>query len=259
MQSALARVADYWDIYVDKWLSGADPSDGPLRDWFAACGQRDAEQVARDGLPELYGGDLRRANARPCMVVLTKHAGEYFPGFQSRDGVFAQEIRVCGSYSKWATTGPYLRDAWTTAIKPNAFYRDHLSFARRWLGNPALDHRDLVVFDAYPWHIASASRPILPPQPFVNNFIWQPIAEIRSRDVFAFGKEWNALAQGLGLKCVDMLGKGGRPYGSQTPDRAVRIYELPADKRMVVEWHKGGSGPPSDAETRILKTALGTP
>lgn len=259
MQDALARVADYWDEFVDSWLTGADPADGPLRDWFTACGERDTERVASDGLPEPYGGDIRRADARPCMVVLAKHAGEYFPAFQARHGVFAQEIRACGSYSTWATTGPYLRDAWSTAVKPNAFYRDNLSFARRWLGDPTLDHRGLVVFDAYPWHIASASGPILPPRRFVDEFIWQPIDEIRARDVFAFGREWDALAQGLGLVCVDALGKGGRPYGSQTPDRAVRVYELPGSKRLVVEWHKGGSGPPSEAETRILKAALGTP
>jgi hypothetical protein len=191
------------------------------------------------------------------LVVLTQHAGDYVAPFQSRDGVFAQEIRACGSYSRWASTAPYLRDAWTTAVKPNVFYRDHLTFARRWLDLPGLSPSGLLVFDAYPWHITSTRRPILPPERFVDEYIWRPVSEMPGREVFAFGAVWNTLAQSLKLRCVQALGKGGEPYGSNTPDRAVRCYELANDKRLVVEWHKGGSGPPSESETRILKAALG--
>lgn len=254
MHGTPSRIADFWDEFVDDWLRGADPATGPLSEWFAAC--PDSGLVSREGLPELFGGDLRRTSGRSPVVVLAQHAGEYVPQFQSREGVFAQEIRACGSYSSWAATGPYLRDTWTTAVKPNVFYRDHLTFARRWLGDPALTHRDLVVFDAYPWHVAVAKQLIVPPARFVDKCIWQPVCELPGSDVFAFGAAWNTLAGVLNLRCVDALGKGGRPYGSNTPDRAVRIYEVRDGKRLIVEWHKGGSGPPSEPETRILKEAL---
>jgi hypothetical protein len=85
MQEVL-RVAAFRDEYVDGWLNGADPTDGPLREWFAAC-QGGAEVVARDGLPEPYGGDLRGSVSSPRLVVLAQHAGEYEPRFQSREGV----------------------------------------------------------------------------------------------------------------------------------------------------------------------------
>jgi hypothetical protein len=30
------RVADFWDRHVRTWLSGADPMDAPLPEWFAS-------------------------------------------------------------------------------------------------------------------------------------------------------------------------------------------------------------------------------
>jgi len=74
--------------------------------------------------------------------------------------------------------------------------------------------------------------------------------------VFAFGRPWEDVATALGLPIVDRLGRGGRPYGSQVPDRAVRVYALPSEQHLIVEWHKGSAGPPSAAEVTVLKTAL---
>jgi hypothetical protein len=45
--------------------------------------------------------------------------GHYHPNFQARETIFADEIRGHGTYSEWASTGPYLRAPWTTTIGKN--------------------------------------------------------------------------------------------------------------------------------------------
>lgn len=95
-----------------------------------------------------------------------------------------------------------------------------------------------------------------PPPEIIAEYVIQPIAELPTPDVFAFGKPWNQLALTMDLPLVEALGRGGDDYGSQKPSRAVRIYELPHGQRLIVEWHGGGFGPPSESETGILRKAL---
>jgi hypothetical protein len=72
--------------------------------------------------------------------------------------------------------------------------------------------------------------------------VWQPIADLPTHAVFAFGRPWEDVARALDLRLVDRLGLGGRPYGSRVPDRAGRVYALPSGQHLVVEWHKGECG-----------------
>src|SRR5262249_28448781 len=153
----------------------------------------------------------------------------------ARDGIFANEIRSDGSYSRWMASAPYFRAPWTSQIGPNRYHLRRLTFARRWLEDPAVADNELLIFEAYPWHSTSVTAAMRPPGAIIDEFVWQPIGEIPVPYVFAFGKPWHHIADSLGLPLADALGFGGRPYGSAVPGRAVRVYQLPHGHSLVVE------------------------
>ncbi|MBM0229487.1 hypothetical protein JNW87_32480 [Micromonospora sp. ATA51] len=138
----------------------------------------------------------------------------------------------------------------------NQYYQDRLEFTRRWLQEPSADHRDLLIFECYPWHSKSIRAPLEPPPEVIEEFVWQPIAELPVQDVFAFGRPWDDVAQALGLREAGKLGFGGTDYESVVPSRAVRMYSLPSGQRLVVEWHAGSARPPSEKETALLRDTL---
>ncbi|MGK5518917.1 anti-phage DNA glycosylase Brig1 [Micromonospora sp. URMC 107] len=256
--SARQRVAAFWDAHVESWLSGEDRMPDELKAWFDSYAGVGPGEVTRDGFPELYHGDLLGLEHTPRMVVLGLNPGEFRPRFQAREGIFAKEIKEHGSYSRWATTCPYNRSPWTLPqeMGENRYYQARLAFTRRWLQDPTADHRDLLIFECYPWHSKAITAPLRPPPEVIDEFVWQPIAELPVRDVFAFGRPWDGIAQALKLPRTGRLGSGGRRYGSKVPSRAVRTYALPSDQRLVVEWHKGSARPPSAEETALLRDAL---
>jgi hypothetical protein len=256
MTSVRERVAAFWDAHVKAWLAGDVPLSPPLRDWFKAYNGAGIGKVDLEGFPEPFIGDLLGRYHEPRLVVLGLNPGAYRPPFQARDGIFAEEIRRCGSYTEWATTGPYHRGPWTDHMD-NLYHRLRARFTRNWLEDPSADHRDLLVFECYPWHSTKLTAPLRPPPEIIEEFVWQPIAELPGvREVFAFGRPWNDLAQALRLPLIDKLGAGGSDYGSKVRSRAVRIYALPSGQRLIVEWHSAAAGPPSRKETEILRNAL---
>ncbi|MEH0936779.1 anti-phage DNA glycosylase Brig1 [Micromonospora psammae] len=252
MTSARARVSAFWDAHINAWLAGGDPLPSSLLRWFKGYKGVGEGEPTLDGFPEPFHGDLLGQVREPRMVVLGLNPGKFHDRFQARDSLFAEEIRKEGSYSSWATTFPYDRDPWIAHMGINKYYRDRLRFTRNWLEDPAADHRDLLIFEFYPWHSTKIQGEMKPPTKIIDEFVWQPIAELPVQQVFAFGRPWDNLAQTI-LPQTDKLGLGGRPYGSQKVSRAVRIYELPSGKQLVVEWHSGGAGPPSAEETAVLR------
>ncbi|MEH0970491.1 hypothetical protein V6U77_05060 [Micromonospora sp. CPCC 205546] len=256
--SARQRVAAFWDAHVESWLSGEDQLPRPLQCWFDSYVGVGPGAVTREGFPEPYHGDLLGLERTPRMVVLGLNPGEFRSRFQARGGVFAKEIAEHGSYSRWATTCPYNRPPWTLPqeMGKNRYYEARLAFTRRWLQDPSADHRDLLIFECYPWHSKSITAPLRPPPEIIEEFVWQPVAELPVRDVFAFGRPWDGIAQALKLPLTGELGSGGTDYGSKVPGRAVRTYGLPSGQRLVVEWHRGSAGPPNVKETALLRKAL---
>ncbi len=254
--SARETVADYWDNHATRWLAGEDPLPEPLLGWFNSYRGDGAGTATRDGLIEPYTGDLRGRVRSPRVVMLALHAGEYYPALQARDGAFADEVRAHGSYSAWATTGPYLRKPWTSTVGPNRYQRACLSFTQRWLEEPTATHHDMLIFEMYPWHATIFNAGIRVPAGIIDQFVWRPVAELPVRYVFAFGRAWDELARELALPLTESLGRGGRPYGSTVSSRAVRVYALPSGQKLVVEWHQGAISPPSAAEVTALRTAL---
>lgn len=257
--SARQKIGAYWDDHVARWLAGEDPRTEPLQRWLASYHDSGAGMATCHGLVEPYTGDLLGHGTTPRVVILGLSPGEYHPTFQARDGLFADEIREHGSYSRWMTTGPYLRPPWTTINGTNRYQQARLTFTQRWLDEPAATHADMLIFEMYPWHSTLRNAVLRAPADIIDQFVWQPIAELPIQHVFAFGRSWHDLATNLGLPLTDSMGRGGRAYGSSVPGRAIRSHAMPSGQQLIAEWHPGSSAPPSAAEVAVLKTALTGP
>lgn len=247
------EVTEFWDAHVKAWLDGDDALDPLLDRWFASYAGTGRGAVTREGFVEPYIGSL---TGSPRLAVLGLNPGQYHPELQSRTGVFADEIRQAGNYHRWSASGPYLRAPWTTLRGPNRYFRDRLRFTGRWIGQEHPEPNDMLVVELYPWHSTGVTGAMRPAASIVREFVWRPLGELDLPLVFAFGREWDALAQQMNLRQLQSLGSGGAHYGSTVTSRAVRVYELSNDQRLVVEWHSGSAGPPNAPETERLRAAL---
>ncbi len=260
MASARARIADFWDELTAAWLAGEDPLPDPLPRWYASYEGRRDGQVGRDAFAEPYVGDLR---GTPRMVILGLNPGRACLDFQGRNGIFAREIRERGSYSVWAAPFPYLGAEWSRVKGRNRYAWSRLRFAREWLEDRELAANQLLTLELYPWHSARVTAPIAPPADIIEDFVWQPLADIPVELVFAFGKPWLKVCDALGLPEVGRWGHGGVDLGSPVASRAAVAFALPSGQWMVVSWQSGYAGPPGSEDTlrlreRVLKAHVGT-
>lgn len=94
------------DAHTAAWLAGEDPLTGNLSRWFRSYEGTGRGAVTRDGFVEPYQGDLLGREEQPRVVILGLNPGQYFPDLQSRQGLFAAEIKQAGSYSDWVRDHP---------------------------------------------------------------------------------------------------------------------------------------------------------
>lgn len=262
--TSLSYMTSFWDDHVASWLSGNTSQPDPLDRWFDSYSGKGRGAVTLDGMPEPWIGDLTNPD-RARLVILGLNPGDYRQDFQARTGLYAEEVREFGSYTKWAATNPYLLEPWKKKFGINRYHAARQKFARRWLDDPNLPESAVVLLELYPWHSTGVTGPMRPAPEITRRFIWEPIDDLTNVcDVFAFGKPWSRLIEGLResqideqeLSLVDVLGQGGRDYGSSVASRNLRVYRRPSGKRIIVEWHSGSAGPPSADETALLKDAL---
>jgi len=254
--SARQRVSDFWDAHTAAWLAGEDPLTGDLSRWFRSYEGTGRGAVTRDGFVEPYQGDLLGREGQPRVVILGLNPGQYLPDLQSRQGLFAAEIKQAGSYSAWVRDHPYDNKTWLARHRPNRYYLARLGFTRRWLCDPAATYNAMLIFEVYPWHSTGLTGHMHPPPDVIDQFVWQPIRETGIGHVFAFGAPWARLARLLDLQVLDVLGRGGRDYGSDVASRTVTLFALPGGQTLVAESHSGSAGPPRKDEVERLRAAL---
>lgn len=186
-------------------------------------------------------------------------AGARVPGracfdFQGRDGIFAREIRERGSYSAWAATSPYLGEEWSRINGRNRYAWSRLRFAREWLEDQELAADQLLTLELYPWHSTRVTAPIAPPTEIIEDFVWQPLADIDVDFVFAFGKPWLRVCDALGLPEVGRWGRGGVDLGSPVASRTAVAFALPSGQWVVVSWQSGYAGPPGSEDALAFES-----
>ena len=260
----------FWDDHINGWLDGNNelPEPDTLGRWFRSYVGKGRGEVTLEGMPEPWIGDLTSPD-KARMVTLGLNPGAYIENLQSRSGLYAEQVRKLGSFTKWAATNPYLIDPWrgkkddnNGVFGKNRYHVTRANFARNWLGEHDLQDSSVVLLEMYPWHSIGVTAPMRSPRDIIKRFVLDPIDELTNvRDVFAFGRPWESRLNELGLKLIDKLGKNKaqveRDYGSKVASRSIRVFERPSGKRIIVGWHSGSAGPPNARETDLLKKALG--
>lgn len=249
------RVADFWDLHVAQWLAGQESWTPELREWFDSYRGQGAGQVDLSCFPDPYVGDLRGLRGQPQVVVLGLNPGVGYPRLQGREGgIWSERIRS-SSYSHCMDRSPHGDQAWLDLHgRPSRYWQVLMRWARAWTRDQGLLASQVLNFELYPWHSNAITAPITPPADVVDRYIWQPISEIDTESVFAFGKPWVAVCQQLGLPVLRWHGPGHETFpGPQTAGWNVVTFALQSGQRAVVSWQPGYAGPPGQARTATLR------
>lgn len=259
MTGAREHALDRWDAFVQHWLDGAEEFHAPFDRWWSSYGGRGVGAPTREALPELYVGDWHK----PRLVTLAINPGAADFTFQGRTGYFARQVRDMG-YRAWAGADPYGGELWearnmvnrvrANGRRVNPHREDRLRFAARWLNDPGVDGRELLMLELYPWHSPKVTGLIRPPPAVLEEFIWAPLAELDIQTVFAFGAGWVRAAFALGLTAGDRW-----PPGTFHKEmrQGVVFPLINGRQRLVVLWQSGYAGPPGAPDAERLRELLG--
>jgi hypothetical protein len=129
---ACETVAKVWDQVIADFLEGKPTNTRPPIDCW--CKSYTGPGVELEAFPEPYLGDLfgepkavfLALNPGPAALDVKSERGD----FQSRTGIFANEIRKIGSYRAWASSWPYFRKPWGH----NSHHFPRMEFLKRWMG-----------------------------------------------------------------------------------------------------------------------------
>lgn len=247
--SALGTFVEFWDREIERWIGGETAVPDRLRPWFESYKGTGRGEVRLDVFPEPYTGRLI-GNDAP-VVMLGLNPGAAVPSFQAPGGVFFEQLRTM-SYSEWAATVPYASKEWENFAGRNRFYQNRFAFARRLLDDPKWPISDGVFFELYPYHSSGVTAAMSPPSDAIREFVLDPIAELNTQHVFAFGKPWFGVANRIGLPAGHEL-----TVSWATPSREARVYALPSGQDLIVMAQNGYAGPPGAADTEALAKSLG--
>lgn len=219
-----------------------------MENWAASFSGRGDGEVIYDAFPEPYIGNL--GAGIPVMVMLGLNPGQADLAFQGVDGVFTRQIGT-SSYSRWAAGAPYTSRDWESAKGRNVYQRNRLAFARRWHDEPDVQPEALLFVELYPWHSRRVTGSMPPPSSVLQEWIWEPLADIDVQHLFAFGKPWLHAAEKIGLGT-------GRELKVQwaTPSRRAVVFPLPSGQDLVVAHQAGYAGPPGAQDAARLRMAL---
>lgn len=247
--TALPNLVNFWDAEIDRWVSGNTEVPDRLKPWFNSYHGRGHGEVRLDVFPEPYTGRLI-GNSAP-VVMLGLNPGAAVPRFQAPGGVFFEQLKTL-RYSEWAATVPYASKEWESFAGPNRFYQNRFAFARRLLSDPNWSVVNGVYFELYPYHSSGVNASMEPPGDIVREFVLDPIGELDTQHVFAFGKPWFSVPARIGLPAGRVLSARW-----EIPSREARIYSLPSGQDLIVMAQNGYAGPPGPGDTETLARALG--
>lgn len=247
--SSRHAAAEFWNREIGRWARGDHRLHPDLERWRASYAGRGAGTVDMTVMPEPYIGPLA-TKATPALVMLGLNPGAPAPAFQSSEGIYTQRVRST-SYAAWANGGPYTDEAWEGVHGRNRYHHNRLSFARRLHADNSIQAHDLLIIELYPFHSKSITAAITPPPDLLTRFILNPISELETPFVFAFGLPWLKAATRLGLGDGHQL-----PVSWATASRSATTFPLTPNQRLVVITQRGYAGPPGATDTEALSAAL---
>ena len=257
MGEAVDRVSAIWDEVTQDFLAGKPTNTKPPLDKYCATYRRQ-EEIQLDGFCEPFLGRLDR---QPKMAFLSLNPGEMLPAWQKLDwndgrgGVFVNELREAGSYTKWAARWSYLQPHWQAFIKTRRgsnHHWDRFTFMREWYEDQSLSEEDRIDFELYPWHSHRFHKPSFRADlGLIRQFVLEPLLELEPAVTFAFGAWWWKNLDALEIEVVGRLGDGGdRPFeiGYKAGSRqGVTIGRLPHGGIIIAEKHGGPAPQPPTA------------
>jgi hypothetical protein len=246
------EVADFWDEVTREFFDGgrSHQRHPQLGTWFDRYRGSGDGKVTTDAFAEPYIGPLATRYGQPRLVTLGLNPGRPDIAYQGRGGIFQAEMESLGGYAAWAVTEPYLRSPWADAHPSNRYHERLRTFARRWLDDPNIASREILVLEMYPWHSISVTKPITAHPEILTRFVWDAVAECDTPIVFGFGQDWAAAAPALGLEEVTV------EHRFSVDSRRLKSFRLPSGQHLVVTWQQGYAGPPGLADIPAFRAAL---
>jgi hypothetical protein len=241
-----------WDSAYDDWRQGmAIPSAPVLQSWYRAYTAKDPAYCPQpDFFAEPYFG---RLGPGIRAATLGLNPGPPKSEMQSRDGLFAEEIAAAGSDSSWASGWPYVGNtSWTRRYGKNAFHSGRFSFLRDVFGT-GLRTEDVTCFELYPWHSAGFNRHKFRfDRAPLRELVWEPLEEMGSPPVFAFGQTLFDLLRREAADVVAVLGRGGEPVNLGVDARRVLVAVLPGGSLAIAESTGNYFVPPKPVDRRYV-------
>jgi hypothetical protein len=236
-------LARFWNAQLDLWFRGESLS--PRLDEWRKAYRGELQEWA---FPEPFIGDLLGSSR---IVLLANNPGIAHEELQSREGIFAEQIKEHG-FTAWAATRPYdgRESEWEKRYGPIAHSRDRLTFARRFLHDQSLQFRDLLNVELYPWHSLRLTRAIGVQPETLRTFILGPLSELGGEvPVVALAKAW---ADALN-RAPDVVETCERFEDFHSAARRARLYTVREGSKILVAWHSGSDKPPAAEDTELLR------
>jgi hypothetical protein len=256
---ARTRIADFWDKALNDWIAGRPMTDPDLVRWHAGYRGTGIGKVDMEHYPDPIVGDIRGLQHEPRLVLLGLNPGIGYDSLQSRDGVWTQRIAE-HRYTRCFDRSPAADPATWKQLhgKESPYWRNAISFTRRWLDDPSASIHDILNFELYPWHSRGVNGKMQPPTDLIQKYVWDAVREMQVREVFAFGKEWFKIADDLGLEQIALYGPDGDelPGNLQMAHWRLGIYRVSAYQVLIVSSQAGYSGPPGEKRIQVLRERL---
>ncbi|MGC4068440.1 MAG: hypothetical protein QM784_28100 [Polyangiaceae bacterium] len=262
------RVAELWDRYMAAWISG----ESALKAWIDAQGAEVASDLATwqssysgtgrgaldlDCFPDPFTGDLRGVRCEPTLVVLGLNPGVGYPELHGREGKWTNRIRE-STYSRCFERSPPGDMDWIDLYgRESTYWRNLIAFGKRWCGH-GFSFQQLLNLELYPWHSNSLTAGLQCPPRIVERYVIQPLAEVNTNQIFAFGKPWLQICMGLNFDIIAEYGDNATQFPGPTTSgwRVVVFRSRTMKAPIVVSWQKGYAGPPGKSRISTLRTIL---
>ncbi|MDT0166660.1 hypothetical protein Q9R32_13955, partial [Actinotalea sp. AC32] len=230
MTGARQRVSDEWDRVLAEWSGESYVFPPDLERWRQTYAGKGAGAVDLTCFPDPYVGDLRGVRQEvPRLVVLGLNPGVGQVALQGVHGAWTKAIKAEG-YSCCTQRAPFGNADWLAVNgKPSTYWQRLVSFARRWVGDDAMDVDELLNMELYPFHSSKVTAKITPPPDVLLRYVWEPLGEMPGIDVFAFGAPWRDACDSMGMPLIAGYGGDGAAHLADATrgEWRVRLYESP--------------------------------